>query len=558
MRRKEIISVLFASILILSVFSFVSAGMLSNTFRKTQITGEVIDPVCSDSDNGKDYFTKGTIIGGGVSFVQYDYCLLLTSTGQTDVTSCEASDSNCKLHEFYCEEGIRKGVRVSCDYGCSDGICNPVPTQTSCSITLTIREGETHEIDGKTIKIEFMDATRVKMNIAGELTSSLSEGGSEELSDGKIITINDFYFPKDANETGNVTFTLPLNSCSQESICTDSDGGINYNAKGTVKWTSNTGSTNTEDYCQGNTLYETYCQYSTTQSITHDCTREGKVCSNGACVSKPIEDICLDTDGGINIYVSGKAYNPNDTSYVIKDSCQDEYYLIEASCISHGVILGEPKYCDFGCKEGRCLYANETNKNLSTCQDSDGGIEFYIQGEVKTSFSNVSSVDKCSEDGKTLVEYYCSSKPTTGASAAVKPYLCKNGCKNGACIKIQDMNKTQDKNQTETQDKNQTQNKTQEQNLNQGQSNKNLSSVDTGENCEFGCMMNEKCYPFGYRKAKQYCSDSNEFTPQTINEDSCENNFECRSNLCIDDECVNQGAFTRMMNWFKNSFGKKK
>ena len=327
MRRKEIVSVLFASILILSVFSFVSAGMLSNTFRKTQITGETIESACSDSDTGKDYFTKGTIIGGGVSFVQYDYCLVLTSTGQTDVTSCEASDTNCKLHEFYCEEGIRKGVRVSCDYGCSDGICNPAPVQ-------------------------------------------------------ECIYDSDCYIP-----------------------------GLNIK------------------------------------------------CVDGICLAVE-NQLCTDTDNGLNQYVSGKAYDPSNTSRYIEDTCQNEYYLMEAYCKSEGLIVADQKYCKYGCQNGKCLYANETNQTFSTCKDSDGGVEFYIKGEVKTSFSNVSSVDKCSGDGKTLAEYFCSPTPTTGAPVMIKTYVCPGGCLNGACIKIQDINKTQDKNQT--QEQNQTQNKTQD------------------------------------------------------------------------------------------------
>jgi len=133
MKKRGIVFVLISLILILSVFSFVSAGMFSSLLRKTQVTGETIESACSDSDYGKDYFTKGTIIGGGVSFVQYDYCLVLTSTGQTDVTSCDASNPDCRLHEFYCENGIRKGVRVSCDYGCSNGACLPEPTQECAS-----------------------------------------------------------------------------------------------------------------------------------------------------------------------------------------------------------------------------------------------------------------------------------------------------------------------------------------------------------------------------------------------------------------------------------------
>jgi len=73
-----------------------------------------------------------------------------------------------------------------------------------------------------------------------------------------------------------------------------------------------------------------------------------------------------------------------------------------------------------------------------------------------------------------------------------------------------------------------------------------------GKVCEFGCMFEDKCYPFGYRKSGKYCSDESEFVEQIKSDLFCENSFECRSNLCIDDECVSQGLMKRLFNWLRN------
>ncbi|MCD6477789.1 MAG: hypothetical protein J7K87_02180, partial [Candidatus Aenigmarchaeota archaeon] len=61
------------------------------------------------------------------------------------------------------------------------------------------------------------------------------------------------------------------------------------------------------------------------------------------------------------------------------------------------------------------------------CTDSDGGVNYYVKGTT-TDIEGTAS-DYC-EDGKTLVERYCSGKYQT-----IVKYNCPYGCSNGACIK---------------------------------------------------------------------------------------------------------------------------
>ena len=69
-----------------------------------------------------------------------------------------------------------------------------------------------------------------------------------------------------------------------------------------------------------------------------------------------------------------------------------------------------------------------------------------------------------------------------------------------------------------------------------------------------GCELGDKCYPMGYRKQGQYCSDNNEFIGQ-LGSGTCDNNFECKSNVCISSECVGEGLIKKILNWFKKLFG---
>ncbi len=68
-----------------------------------------------------------------------------------------------------------------------------------------------------------------------------------------------------------------------------------------------------------------------------------------------------------------------------------------------------------------------------------------------------------------------------------------------------------------------------------------------------GCELEDKCYPMGYRKEGNYCSEDYEFVKQ--NEKVCENNFECKSNICVSGECVGEGLIKKILKWFRKLFG---
>lgn len=81
-----------------------------------------------------------------------------------------------------------------------------------------------------------------------------------------------------------------------------------------------------------------------------------------------------------------------------------------------------------------------------------------------------------------------------------------------------------------------------------------VTETEIGLVCKDSCPLDGKCYPFGYRKSREYCSDEEGFIEQKSGEETCENSFECDSNLCIDGECVSAGFFRRIMNWFARWF----
>jgi hypothetical protein len=92
----------------------------------------------------------------------------------------------------------------------------------------------------------------------------------------------------------------------------------------------------------------------------------------------------------------------------------------------------------------------------------------------------------------------------------------------------------------------------------------NSISTDFKENetedfevCENSCSFNDKCYPFGYRKSGEYCSEKGFFVNQLKEGKSCENNFECESNVCVGEKCINSNLIQKIINWFRKLFGRE-
>ncbi|MBS3075922.1 hypothetical protein J4429_05700 [Candidatus Pacearchaeota archaeon] len=73
--------------------------------------------------------------------------------------------------------------------------------------------------------------------------------------------------------------------------------------------------------------------------------------------------------------------------------------------------------------------------------------------------------------------------------------------------------------------------------------------------CKDSCPFEDKCYPFGYRKAEKYCSDNGAFIEQLKSDETCDNNFECSSNVCVSGKCIDAGFLQKIMNWFRKLFG---
>jgi hypothetical protein len=263
-------------------------------------------------------------------------------------------------------------------------------------------------------------------------------------------------------------------------VCTDSDGGLNFDVLGKVDFSWGRGgyAYSRSDYCASNkVLYEVYCnQYNTLAYQRHDCPVS---CSNGACSAEGSTSCTNDCS------YAGQRSCEGTTGYKVcgdydSDACLDwspvtncysnQYCSASGYCTTSSVCTnGQTKSC--GSNVGVCKFGTQTcingawglcigavnptievcNNNLdddcdssvdegcsvqnytSGCFDSDGSFgypfNYYTKGYVTA--KGETKWDYCS--GSTVYEYVCYNY-SSGEGWNVGGMGCPNGCSDGACV----------------------------------------------------------------------------------------------------------------------------
>jgi len=143
--------------------------------------------------------------------------------------------------------------------------------------------------------------------------------------------------------------------------CIDSDGGINYDVKGSC--TDSFGAQGDDECLDRVTLSEKYCSAKPDCfAKSYDCPHG---CSNGACITEaPQPNVtvnCNDTDGGINYFTKGSVSGNIGSAYpagleTYTDYCtSDNQSLIERYCTDDYTNFTTHYPCEYGCSDGACL-----------------------------------------------------------------------------------------------------------------------------------------------------------------------------------------------------------
>ena len=70
-----------------------------------------------------------------------------------------------------------------------------------------------------------------------------------------------------------------------------------------------------------------------------------------------------------------------------------------------------------------------------------------------------------------------------------------------------------------------------------------------------GCLdSSNTCVPFGTRTESQYCDIDYSSKKQKSEDISCNNNYECSTNVCVDSNCISPNLIQKIIAWFNKFF----
>ena len=73
-----------------------------------------------------------------------------------------------------------------------------------------------------------------------------------------------------------------------------------------------------------------------------------------------------------------------------------------------------------------------------------------------------------------------------------------------------------------------------------------------------GCLINNKCLPYGTRLEGQYCNIESQLQIQKELSGACDNSYECKSNECSNNECISTaGLLQKLLDFLSKIFGKE-
>jgi hypothetical protein len=272
---------------------------------------------CFDLDNGRNYDAYGATT---------------LCSGPNYISDCDTQQDFCSeniLTEYYCNNGLRAVEQYVCPYGCNGYRCSPAPELpiklTSPNGGETLTRGKFYTISWTNGYSQVTDATRsVSLMLVKEdgvtqvgwisfgnsptgsfswnpanMKSSIYSYFDTPTPDGTYkIRVIDYNNPQGTGvgyDVSDATFTI-----DSQSLCTDSDGGKNYNTVGYVYHSKDTfipetktmyASGTYDDRCVDSwKLKEAYCNEDNELRIMdYTCP---KTCRDGKCIDYELKPAC--------------------------------------------------------------------------------------------------------------------------------------------------------------------------------------------------------------------------------------------------------------------------
>ncbi|MFH1786001.1 MAG: hypothetical protein ABH842_06245 [Candidatus Micrarchaeota archaeon] len=397
MKSEHILAIFVLILLIIGVYFLflnktdepIVVNNLTNNTTMQNYTPPNMTTVCSDSDVNDDLFIMGSVTFN--STTKSDQCLNSTS-----------------LLQYNCVNNTVQSKSVLCpaNYVCNSGACELGNTSAVTNECYDSDNGQFYEDTGV---VTYNGSTYLDYCTAqDELQEYYCDNGNMEVA---------------AHTCQSGQECMDGHCASVPTSCTDSDGGENKDAKGTVTIVKLGASHNfgTDECLNSVDVHEFFCDGNNPMDSVLSCEPD-ESCSNGKCVkNSQQQDTCEDPDGQ-DADIKGTTTKGSESH---SDACVSPSRVEEFYCSGDNIVSKEMDcQTGFACTNGAC-----TPSQSSGCTDSDGGDDNYVLGT--TTGLNGQFTDYCHTNGNDVMEYYCDSSD----NAQVKQMMCQvtGVCQNGAC-----------------------------------------------------------------------------------------------------------------------------
>jgi len=551
MKKRMLLISLTVIVGIIGIMNFALAQ--ENVTITTPINETTTTPVCSDSDNGKDYYVKGEISGS----------VPIEWAGPIDMCTGDTT-----LRETYCDPDDENGdgylgtaYLFNCPNGCRDGACitsEETSEQVKCVFANSNKEQKCYTAEQNS-RAYCYGVESCVTNISGykgeKITWKSTCGGYDYTVIDGVDNNVDFDCKNILNESCQPTkcddgSVYECKIGNGQCICPTCPGII-------IKPVCGNG------ICEGGEGEICACP-----AIETKC-EEGKECTVPACSCavicpqdcKQVEprDIHLNEKFKLQVYQSVDVLD--DGNYLMKITfkdliaykCKEETVSTEASetieskiAIATGKAVASTGTTSTGSSGyaggGTTITPAEILKCIGAGPKALLDIDMIVKNISEKHHILNLDVGEKKQVGKFTVSFlnYDYASRTGVFLVSRETFSCPKNCKCDENVKIIECAEKCEKGKTLCPD---------------GVCRDKCSIIS--EDCKYGCAYGGNCFPIGVRSSGMYCGVDLNMNSQLKADEKCENNFECSTNLCIDNKCISSGLIQRVLNWFRKLFGGK-
>ena len=353
----------------------------------------------------------------------------------------------------------------------------------------------------------------------------------------------------------------------------DCDSGIPYVSGMTYLTNDWSGLPSQVSYSCNKQVGDTY-SITAPNSITSQCC-ETNLKGNQEIIK---EVSCTDTDGK-DPYTKGKVTltDPNvhqdgshDKTTMYEDECLSSTRLKEYICVDNNNFQSTETECSYGCANGVCLpfYSEEEeigipeeeiessvnfpSKSCKTLSEACAGSDKIIKEECAVHIQKNNACEESTITNTKILKNACAEEKVTPVTVCQGCQIDKSTCiPFGTRLEKQNIAYYCDISKKMTEQK---QDKQSCQNSYECSSN-NCKAGLCAQICE-GCLdENNVCIPISTRTGTQYCDIDYDFKNQKSEEMTCNNNYECSANLCVNNKCISPSFIQKIIDWFSKLFG---